>query len=805
MFSKLSSSNLFKVLFVGLLVGSMTISNLMASINPLTIHSYGEISYGVGDYPKLTVILRNVNMGMGIPSNITKWVDNYVAEHSYGTAVTLCDMHQYGVWWYGYSFSQSSGKWMGWTFSQLKTMIDRFHYYGWQVGLESTGVAWSGQEEYNYINNLHKELAFTDANGMRVTGSNNPSNLEKSGTVVPDFFKKFTSDDPTNNIPVGTRLIDLYCTRLEQMIRGGLEWDFWFGTDGWNGFLWNGYRWQWTGSKSTTYSFSLQETDEWANDTTINRPAEWYTWDNIQRADWIVNDSAARGDWFEYWQDRFSRMYAQIRQAFINAGRPGPFYTIGTVDLGSPEDEGGGLSPAGMFNLTKHAKYNSFDYYYVDVESDNYRGGSQSSLSGYGELQTEQAFVTGVAKSMHPNIKTLIGLQAAHWSSSYHIPGWVIKQEYLAQAMTYVWYNGTRYRASDPTVIMLQYPAQRTYNSSLMRDDVFPWIRKMAKILMDSEPLYLGPTFIVPMKQSGSGISYRTVNFTFTQYAWVRNLADNPAYIQSDMGSIWIDLSAISESGFKLSGLTDRIAALFSSGNLSVIVYSQGYAPTFGSVGLNEAVMDDTFHLSQRNILAGSYTVVTTDDIYGKWITDGYLGLTITPSDSQHATYYAKSGFIPLVNYTQVSPNGIALGIYYNSNSGKFLYGRYWSESGAASYRTLLPRSIINNAIYWASNSPVNSSESLIDIRVFRTSDGSLFLPMMNHKDTWTANSDDGSSISTTLQINPTLLGLGQPSDYNIYWQNTFENAVSSINDWSNIPVILKGMADILVIAPKNL
>lgn len=232
-----------------------------------TITSNGQITQNSST--QLTIILRNICITTINPNNIdiNSWVDNYIANHNYATAVTLSDMHQYGIWWYGYSFSKTSGIWMGWTYQQLKTMIDRFHYNGWKVGLESTGVAWNNQEEYNYITEKHPELAFTDGNGLRATGIDNTAKSTKNpgyNRVIPDFFAKFATNDPVNNIPIGTRLIDLYTTRLEQMIDEGLEWDFWFGTDGWNGFNIQGYTWS-SINPEYCYSFSEQEMEEWAN------------------------------------------------------------------------------------------------------------------------------------------------------------------------------------------------------------------------------------------------------------------------------------------------------------------------------------------------------------------------------------------------------------------------------------------------------------------------------------------------------------------------------------------------------------
>lgn len=197
-----------------ILLSSTLFINLSNASNQTTytLQSNGTINQTA--QTELTVILRGICITKLNPNKIeiNSWVDSYVANHSYATAVTLVDLLQHGVWWYGYSFSNTSGTWMGWSFQQLKTMINRFHYNGWNVGLETTGVAWNNQQEYNYITKQHPELAFTDANGLRATGIDNITASTKnpgSNRVVPDFFAKFSTDDPINNITAGTRLIDL--------------------------------------------------------------------------------------------------------------------------------------------------------------------------------------------------------------------------------------------------------------------------------------------------------------------------------------------------------------------------------------------------------------------------------------------------------------------------------------------------------------------------------------------------------------------------------------------------------------------
>lgn len=248
---------LITLFLVPTLLSNISIANAQTNYATTTIQSSGTITRQVTT--NTTIILRSITITDLNPNtiDINKWVDSYVANHNYATAITIADMHQYGVWWFGYSFSATQGAWMGWTFNQLKQFIDAFHSHNWKVGLESTAIAWVNQEEYKYITTLHPELSFTNAEGNLAATINKGTN-----NIIPDPFAKFSTEDPINHIPIGTRLIDLYTTRLTQMIKEGLTWDFWFGTDGWNGLNLQGYTWT-SANPANCNSFSDYEIDEW--------------------------------------------------------------------------------------------------------------------------------------------------------------------------------------------------------------------------------------------------------------------------------------------------------------------------------------------------------------------------------------------------------------------------------------------------------------------------------------------------------------------------------------------------------------
>lgn len=789
----------FVILCLSLLMFSsfLAVADLIAQTN---IPSSGFVYYRF-----LTIILRNKDVQTGVPSNINNWVDSYVSNHSYATAITISDMHQYGVWWYGYSFKPSSGTWMGWTFVQLKTLIDRFHYHGWRVGLETTGIAWNSQQESNYIKNNHNELAFTDANGMRATGIDNSGNYEKnpgSGNVIPDWFAKFTSDDPTNGITAGSRLLDVYTARLKQMILDGLQWDFWFGTDGWNGFNLQGYNWN-SATKSNCYSFGLQEENEWGNWTSASMlPSNWGSLNNIQRADAITQNSTRLNNWWYYWQVRFAQMYAQIRQVFIDAGRPGPFYLIGTADMSSEPENIGNLGPTGMWNMTLLDAYNSVDYFYDDVESTERVGANYA-------IGREAAYVGAVTKMQSSSIKPIIGLQPVYWTGIKR-PVWEVKQSYLAQATNYVWYNGTRYRVSDPTIIMMQYPNDTGWLgwTKQEEDDLFEWIQKMAYLLKSAEPVWLGPVYPIPDLKSGTlGSSWAGINFTFSQWLWTRNIYNKPQFINESMGTFFLD-EALGDSGPDLQGLYNRMVnEMWGTKKLNLWYYEcRGMDWTIGKVwnGYGSEAAN-SFGITYSQGSSASYTVLSglTDPV-ASWIASGYEGTTYlidaANQYSYHGVYLPSSGLVNIVSFASDSPNRIAAGYFKNSSSSNFLLTHMPSGDGSQNYKQILPRSMINKMLYWVSNCPVNSSEPLIDLKVMNSS-GAILIPMSNQRDVGSSmGSGSGWEISSVLTIDPNVLGLSNPSNYMVYWASG--SGSLGVSSWSSVSISLKGMADILVIEP---
>ncbi len=759
-----------------------------------TIQSSGSIN---PESTKLTVILRNTLLFAGSKTEIENHVDTFVLNHPHVTAVTIMDMHQYGIWWYGYSFNKNDGKWMGASFIQIKTMIDRFHYHGWQVGLETTGIAWNNQEEYNYITKLHPELALTDANGFRATGIDDSIKLTKNpgyNRVIPNFFAKFATDDIVNNITKGTRLIDLYTNRLSQLIQDGLEFDFWFGTDGWNGFNMQGYYWN-SPIASSCYSFDEQLEYEYGNWSQAILPKNWDIMNQVQKANAIISNQTILDNWWFYWQNRFAEMYSQIRQVFIDTGRPGPFYTIGTVDASSLP-QGGNLSPTGMYNISLLTQYNAFDYYYNDVEGVEKAGATYA-------IGRESAYAAAIVKMQAPKAKLIIGLQFANIES---FPSWTVKQQYLSQAINYIWHNGEIFRIADPTIVMIQYPSLTGYLGWEQEEieEVFNWISKQATLLNTSKPVWLGPVYILANGYSGAeGNAWCGLNFSFAQWAWSNNLKNNPSFINTSMGTLLLDAS-LQDTGPQLIGNSEIVMNYLINNKLNVWYWEvRGWRISSAVFGEgSDTKFEDNIGLKYNpGVTKNTYTILnSTNDYNANWIISGYEGVTCKYNFyDQPSPYLPSKGFISIAN-TSDTPNRTGAGIYYNNTTGHFAfthYGSYQQNSGIS-----LPRGLLNRMLYWVADCPVNSSEPLIDIKIEKAGD-SLLLPMTNQKDVGNVvGSSMGWTITTILDLDENMLNLGKPEDYLVYWASELTPIIFS--SWNNIKISLSGMADTLVIMPKN-
>jgi hypothetical protein len=733
---------------------------------------------------KLTVILRNIGVMGGAKEAIETSVDTFVSNNRHITAITISDMHQYGIWWYGYSFSKTSGTWMGVTFTQLKTMIDRFHYHGLKVGIETTAIAWIGQEEYKYITTQHPELAFTDANGLRATGIDNAAALTKNpGTnkVVPNFFATFATDDTINNITAGTRLIDLYTTRLTQMIKDGLGWDFWFGTDGWNGMSNQGYYWN-SATASKCYGFSTQEENEYGNWSSATLPPNWSSLNQVQKANAIINDQSFLNNWFYYWQIRFAQMYSQIKQAFINAGQSADtFHLIGTADTSSGPNNPGGLCAVGMYNMSLLAEFNAVDYFYTD----------QEWATPAGTLGQNEAYVGALVKMQNPTLTPIIGIQPQDFrGGTYTLEQ--VKQAYLDQVINYVWFNGYRYRVAAPNIIMMQYSFGDWSKQEI--DNFFNFVQATCKLLANAEPNWLGPVYATPSSISAMGNAWYQMNWSFSQWAWTANLQNNPQYINSEMGTIILD-EALQDTGPTLLGLDDVMINLWESGKLNLWYWENSgrdwgmssvwAAKSTAAVPSIESKISNAFHITRSYGSTTSYTILTgLTDLTANAIAANYAGTTYALSNDQyyaHGVYIAQPGFVSIANFTGDTPHRIAIGYYKSPTSSNFLLTHM---------ANVLPKDMINTMLYWASDCPISSTASLIDLKILQSGD-TIVIPMTNQK--------GSGSISSTLSIDAEGLGLGIVNNYRIYWASS--GNVVTFTSWNSVQIVLQG-SDLLVISP---
>ena len=767
----------------------------------ISLRSTGEVKS-----TDLTVVQRHIRLdGLSPSMNITGFVDNWVKNYSYGDTNIIClycnDPIQHIVA-YGYNFSKTSGTWDGWTFNQLKTLIDRFHYHGWKVVHETTSVSFD-HEGGKYIKTKHPELTFTNALGKRAG-----IDFSSGGWgFAYDWWAKYATADTYLNISAGTRLLDIYTQRFKQMMQDGLIWDGWFGTDGWNarsvthGILF-GNNWEISlPAPESHYSFSSSEIEDWTIWTKVTLSPTWNTMNNTERANWIRSNATVAENWFEFWLEKQAKLLSQIRTTARTVNPD--FFIINTVDVDS--EWAGGHGRTGLLDFPTLAKFNAVDYHYIDTESTGNIGGpwqDDFNLQKYAELGKIQAYTAALLRTKDPFAVPLIGLQVRYGSAN--IPNWVNKMEYLAQAQSYVWVNGTRYRATDPTKIMIQYPKSSADGYDSETKELFGWIKLMLNLLNSEslKPIYLGPTYIIPFQPAGSPMAWWGFNYTFAQWVDVLNIRNHPERINASMQTLFIDMIQLSNAPHStLLDTQSTILQMFTNGTLNVVAYSHGYRPTFSSTwgaGSSEDYARVIFHMGteSRGSSALSTVISGIQEPFGIWIASGYEGQTFELGDP--GNYLAGLGFVPVANFTD---NRIALGIYYNSTSGRFVYGRRWS--GAIGDKGL-PRSVINKALYWGSGSPMNSSEPLLDYKVFRLSDGTVLIPMMNHKNLGGYDlSWQGESLPSTVSLDTYTLGLGNEIDYVMYWQSDSINAMT-ISDWGKISVNLQGMVDILVIAPKT-
>jgi hypothetical protein len=213
-------------------------------------------------------------------------VDAFVTANPYGTGVMLADgsynilnVISYTRWNASRFWVPDIGDYPGWeiTYPQLKAVIDRFHYYGWKVILNSATQIVESPDPYStyYYTQLHPELIAVNSLGQRY-------DQVYPGNLRVNFFANYTTADTRFNISVGQRLMDVYNQRLSQMISdGSFLWDGWLGVDGWTGLSNDGMFWV----MNNAASYAIYGT----NIGTTN-PAQWY-WGDAQSINEFGNSS----------------------------------------------------------------------------------------------------------------------------------------------------------------------------------------------------------------------------------------------------------------------------------------------------------------------------------------------------------------------------------------------------------------------------------------------------------------------------------------------------------------------------------
>lgn len=544
------------------------------------------------------------------------------------------------------------------------------------------------------------------------------------------------------------------------------------------------------GPMNSLATFAGKAMEIYANYTIV--PSLWNSWTSQQKAAYIL--SACLPQWDFYWQNRFAQMYAQIKHAFIEAGEsPNVFHLIGSADDSSEPNGGGNLAAAGMYNMSLLAQYKAVDYVYVDQEFPSNIGAT------YG-LAREQAYVGALVKMQDPSLDPIIGLQPVDYLGNSY-PLWEVEQSYLAQAVNYVWYGGVRHRVSAPNVIMLQYPNATGWAGWTQQEmtELIGFINTTSALLSDAQPVWLGPTYALP--SSYSPMAWYGLNYTIAQWAWTANLANSPQNVNQAMGTILID-QMLYRNGPQLTGLYDTVVNhLWANGKLNLWFYEDVQGVGISAVlGGNELQAESTFHIYSSAGGSTSFTVLSSVDSTAEWIASGYAGQSYTVPSGYKGVYAPSLGFTSIAGFTSDTPNTIAAGYYKNSATGNFLLTDI--PSGSYCNTLLLPRDMINKMLYWVSACPINSSQSLLDLKILELSNGTIIIPMTNQRDVGnTAGPDTGWSITATLNINARALGLGSPSNYKVYWDSSGNHVI--VTNWDSVPITLNGMSDSLVIVPS--
>jgi hypothetical protein len=751
-----------------------------------------------------TVIMRGFTADS---NNLTQAVDDWVGNYTFAPnmAVSIGDFHIDGILRYPTQFNASSTVTWGdyqWTFNQTEQVINEFHRLGWKVILGSTNIAWDGQWVQAFIQQ-NPELGFTDAKGYTAndaltngTGNGQPSgNVAGNKTVgsndlIPDLWANFTTSVPALGISNNTRLIDVLCTKLGQMITGGLSFDGFFGTDGWNGYNMAGYDFQYGSSSSSYYSFSYQEMSEWASDTqngyglpAIGQPSGWASWNITQRASWIIGNATAANQYYEWECNNFNNIYLQIKNTIV-ANNPSDAGFVGLTICGadgSSQWSYGNLGGAGLLNFTMVANSQSITLFQTDPEV------TAAQIPQY------DAYVNALITAKNPLLTASIGIQAMSWSDWSACSLSNMKEQYLSQVQNYVWYNGVRYPACNQTVFTIQYPAAPIGNINWAYGSKYPFwnntavhalfnfINSVQPLLVNSNPVYLGNNiFTIPDGGTNSFLGNSTTAIWQDVYNPMvitggiygdNNLATALIHIYTQAPTIAVASRFTATGNPTVNGI-----AAYTTGEVIFAIYSDNS----GSIG---TLLDTTSSASAAYPYGWTYAPLNTPI----QLPTAYWLVMISDSAANNFNLYYASN--------TVTPNQA---LQFNiSTVGEF-------PSTVVSTDTLYPGNndlliyAFNSPEYSQMSSPINSSNPQFDCKVFQSSNGTIAIPVLNTNDFVS-----GTPVTSTLTINTSALGLpNSPQDYSVYWADE-PSTTYPLSSSGAVSVTLQGGTDVLVISPK--
>lgn len=795
----------------------ITLTAIFILIAPLFINignASNQTTYAIQSFGKITndedynlvspkVIVRHLGNPMpdwtnDIDTNVDWWVEN----HSWvkGGAVIIDVEDIAPILWFnqagyeGYKFNTTHGTWSstGWTFIQLRQLIDRFHYNNVSVILGIIGFAksptascWSSNI-WGWIYNNHPELFFLKDNNEYFGVSNG----DYSFPAPINWFAKFSSEDNVSGAIKEENIVNLFNRRLKEMINSGLEWDGIFGSEGWGS----------VGSWGQTIDASYQLTTEYGKWTTLELPTDWEGMTGIQRLSWIKQDVDYQKDFgawagYMYAANVFKPMHDTIKSIRESSG-----FFVGL--LFSPDQswqdrernsEWGGWSQNVGYNSTYLAEYcsESTYIYWVNQEVTDW---SQT-------MAQQQAYTSAIIKASNPKFNVVIGLHTLINNGQSAPIEWLYK-EYLAQICNFIWINGQRYSAVNSNTIVIQYPNNASnwgYFSSEL-NKMFDYIKNTNLILLEASPVNIGPTYVITSTQKTYGDqAWSSLNYTFLQWVTTDNLSNNSKNLNWDMNTLYFPEREIQERGDQLLNIQDSILKGFANGSLSIIVNSETVYSDCGILeqlifsGTSTTNCLSTFHVSGPSVWKSdnSTKIVNQNNEDSKWIVGNYTGNIYSPSADKWYSqsqafnlrgYYSGSGFIEISKFES---GLIQYGIYQNSSSGKFLY---------VQYQQMLPPDMINRGIQWTTELPIKSSEALLEMVVYSTEKG-LAIPMWNMK--------NNNRLSFDLSIDENALGLTSVNDYIFSWASK-PSVKWTESSWYNLSILtLEQGADILIINHK--